>query len=120
MENSQITLSFASISGRKIEADFDGGTTTSDGGALLLRQAESKIGIVDRIVGALCDRRHQSYILPRLVDYRLAANHGPPRMETSTTRMIPRTVHSNSRCSTPTMTSIATCRSISTKGRRAS
>ena len=41
---------------------FDGGTTTSDGGALLLRQAESKIGIVDRIVRALCDRRHQSYI----------------------------------------------------------
>ena len=62
MGNSQITLSFASISGRKIEADFDGGTTTSDGGALLLRQAESKIGIVDRIVGALCDRRHQSSI----------------------------------------------------------
>ena len=62
MESSQITLSFASISGRKIEADFDGGTTTSDGGALLLRQAESKIGIVDRIVRALCDRRHQSYI----------------------------------------------------------
>ena len=46
MESSQITLSFASISGRKIEADFDGGTTTSDGGALLLRQAEAKIGIV--------------------------------------------------------------------------
>ncbi len=62
MERSQITLSFASISGRKIEADFDGGTTTSDGGALLLRQAESKIGIVDRIVRVLCDRRHQSYI----------------------------------------------------------
>ena len=68
MENSQITLSFASISGRKIEADFDGGTTTSDGGALLLRQAESKIGIVDRIVGALCDRRHQSYIDHTYID----------------------------------------------------
>ena len=68
MGNSQITLSFASISGRKIEADFDGGTTTSDGGALLLRQAESKIGIVDRIVGALCDRRHQSSIDHTYID----------------------------------------------------
>ena len=68
MGSSQITLSFASISGRKIEADFDGGTTTSDGGALLLRQAESKIGIVDRIVGALCDRRHQSYIDHTYID----------------------------------------------------
>ena len=62
MESSQITVSFASISGRKVEADFDGGATTSDGGALLLRKAESKVGIVDRIVKALSDRRHQSYI----------------------------------------------------------
>ena len=62
MERSQKTLSFASISGRKIEADFDGSMTTSDGGVLLLRQAESKIGIVDRIVEALSDHRHQSYI----------------------------------------------------------
>ena len=62
MERSQIPISFASISGRKVEADFDGGATTSDGGALLLRKAESKIGIVDRIVKALSDHRHQSYI----------------------------------------------------------
>ena len=62
MERSQITISFASISGRKVEADFDGGATTSDGGALLLRKAESKVGIVDRIVKALSDHRHQSYI----------------------------------------------------------
>ena len=62
MESSQKTLSFASILGRKIEADFDGGATTSDGGVLLLRQAEFKMGVIDRIVGALSDRRHQSYI----------------------------------------------------------
>jgi len=65
VESSQNTLSFASISGRKVEADFDGGRTTSDGGALLLRQAEARIKIVDRIVSALSDRRHQSYILYR-------------------------------------------------------
>ncbi len=47
METSQIALSFANISGKKIEADFDGGMTTSDGGALLLRQAEARTGIVD-------------------------------------------------------------------------
>ncbi len=60
METSQIALSFANISG--IEADFDGGMTTSDGGALLLRPAEARTGIVDRIVAAMSDRRHQSYI----------------------------------------------------------
>ena len=62
METSQITLSFANVSGKKIEADFDGGTTTSDGGVLLLRQAEARTGIVNRLVGAMSDRRHQSYI----------------------------------------------------------
>ena len=55
METSQIALSFANISGKKIEADFDGGMTTSDGGALLLRQAEARTGIVDRIVAAMSD-----------------------------------------------------------------
>lgn len=62
MKSSEITLSFASVMGRKIEADFDGGRTTSDGGALLLRQAEAKIGVIDRLVRSLVDRRHQSYI----------------------------------------------------------
>ena len=62
MESSQRTLSFASISGRKVEVDFDGGTTTSDAGALLLRQAESNIGIIDRVVAAMSDRRHPSYV----------------------------------------------------------
>ena len=56
METSQITLSFANVSGKKIEADFDGGTTTSDGGVLLLRQAEARTWIVNRLVGAMSDR----------------------------------------------------------------
>ena len=68
MGNSQIPLSFANISGKKIEADFDGGMTTSDGGVLLLRQAETRTGVVDRMVGAISDRRHQSYIDHTLTD----------------------------------------------------
>lgn len=68
METSQITLSFANISGKKVEADFDGGTTTSDGGMLLLRQAEARTGIVDRFVRAISDRRHQSYIDHTYID----------------------------------------------------
>ena len=67
METSQIALSFANISGKKIEADFDGGMTTSDGGALLLRQAEARTGIVDRIVAAMSDRRHQAISTIRIL-----------------------------------------------------
>lgn len=62
MESKQTVFSFARISGKKVEGDFDGGTTTSDGGALLLREVESKIGVIDRIVESLWDRRHQSYV----------------------------------------------------------
>ena len=63
-ESKHIVFSFARISGKQVEADFDGGTTTSDGGALLLRQLESRIGVIDRIVESLWDRRHQSYVDP--------------------------------------------------------
>ena len=54
-KDTQAVLSFASISGKKIGADFNGGMTTSDGGVLLLRELESRIGIVDRIVESLWD-----------------------------------------------------------------
>ncbi len=62
IESKQTVFSFARISGKKVEADFEGGTTTSDGGALLLRKLESRIGVIDRIVESLWDRRHQSYV----------------------------------------------------------
>ena len=62
MESKQTALSFASVSGKKLVADFDGGMTTSDGGVLLLRELEPKVGIIDRIVESLWDRRHQSYV----------------------------------------------------------
>ena len=39
--------------GKKVEADFDGDLTTSDGDMMRLRKVESRLGIVDRIVGVL-------------------------------------------------------------------
>jgi len=62
IESKQTVFTFANILGKKVEADFDGGTTTSDGGVLLLRKLESLTGIIDRIVEVIWDRRHQSYV----------------------------------------------------------
>ena len=62
METSQNTLSFARVSGKKVHADFEGGRTTQDGGLLLLRRAEACTGVLKRMVAALRDRRHPSYI----------------------------------------------------------
>ena len=55
-------VSFASVSGKQVEAVFDGGVLTSDIGLMLLREVASKIGILSRIVAALTDRRHPSYV----------------------------------------------------------
>ena len=62
METSHHTLPFARVAGKKVEADFDGGSLTQDGGMLLLRTAEAAVGVVKRMVAALRDRRHPSYI----------------------------------------------------------
>ena len=45
VQDNQRTLSFASVSGKQVEAIFDGGILTSDSGVTLLREVEAKIGI---------------------------------------------------------------------------
>ena len=61
-------LGFASIFSKKVEADFDGGTLTSDGGAPLLREVDTQVGLIDRLVAAIRDRRHPSYVTHSLKD----------------------------------------------------
>ena len=62
VQDSQLSVPFASVSGKPVEAVFDGGVLTSDMGSMLLREVESKIGVLSRIVEALPDRRHPSYV----------------------------------------------------------
>ena len=52
----------ASISGKRLEAAFDGGVLTSDAGALLLREVEARCGILKRIVNSIDDKRHPGYV----------------------------------------------------------
>ena len=62
----QITLNFAPISGKRVEAKFDGGNVTSDAGVLFLRAVEKGIGLMGRLAAAIHDRRD-----PRYVDHAL-------------------------------------------------
>jgi len=39
---------FASLNRQKIQADFNGGQITSNAGALLLREADQRIGLIRR------------------------------------------------------------------------
>jgi Transposase DDE domain group 1 len=51
------TLTFSSLSRKKILADFNGGRLTSDGGALLLREANRRTGLIDALAGCVADPR---------------------------------------------------------------
>lgn len=61
-QDTHTPLIFASISGKNVQADFDGGTLTSDGGVLFLRAVEANVGVIQRLSQALHDRRHPSYV----------------------------------------------------------
>jgi hypothetical protein len=51
------SIQFSSLNGKKIQADFNGGTITSDAGALLLRQVDKQIGLVNAINNCIPDPR---------------------------------------------------------------
>ncbi len=51
------TVSFPSCKRRKVEAHFGGGAVSSDGGALLLRQADRRLNLTARVALALGDER---------------------------------------------------------------
>ena len=61
-QNKQLSLQFASISGKKVTADFIGGDVTSDVGVLVMRETANKIGIIEKLTKAIHDERHQSYV----------------------------------------------------------
>ena len=59
-----MSLHFASISRKKVEADFDGGTLTSDGGVVHLRAVDTSKGLIERLCDCISDDLHQSYKAP--------------------------------------------------------
>lgn len=56
-------VSFATLDRRELVADFTGGTITSDAGALLLRQADRRIGLIDALDRAIPDPRNPDLVL---------------------------------------------------------
>jgi hypothetical protein len=53
---------FAPVEGREVVAAFDGGSITSDAGALLLGQTDRVLGLIDRFASCFGDRRCQELI----------------------------------------------------------
>ena len=72
----QRSFEFPRVNRRIVEARFDGGDITSDGGVLLLRQADRLTGLSDSIARTLSDPRRQAscdHDVPGLVRQRLYA-----------------------------------------------
>jgi hypothetical protein len=55
-------LPFATLNGRRVEADFSGGALTTDAGALLLREADRRLGLLDALDRCLPDPRDPDLI----------------------------------------------------------
>ncbi len=73
-ECTQESFAFPACKRRRIEAQFDGGNITSDGGVLLLRQADRHLGLSTTVAKALDDPRRRAsctHDLPSLVRQRL-------------------------------------------------
>ena len=56
------SLPFASLGRRAVQADFQGGHLTTDAGALLLREADRRLGRLDALDRALPDPRHPAFL----------------------------------------------------------
>jgi hypothetical protein len=57
------SLLFSSLGSRKIHADFNGGSLTSDAGAVLLREVDKRIGLIDAINRCIPDPRHPFFVV---------------------------------------------------------
>ena len=59
-------LLFQDLGTRKVVADFSGGTLSSDGGVLLLRQVDRGLGLSRRLAGCFYDLRDQTFVVHEL------------------------------------------------------
>lgn len=55
-------LTLYPIEAKRVELNFNAEKTSSDGGALLLKEVEAKIGVISGLADAINDNRHQSYV----------------------------------------------------------
>lgn len=61
-------FSFPAVGRKKITAAFDGGRLSSDGGVMLLAQAERRLGIADRLAALMPDRRDPARVTHAMAD----------------------------------------------------
>ena len=61
-------IQFPACRKRRVEAGFDGGEVTSNGGVLLLRQADRLVGLTGQVARGLADERQPGKVRHRSID----------------------------------------------------
>jgi hypothetical protein len=56
------TFGFPKVGGKKVEAAFDGGRITSDGGVMLLGAVERELGVADALARLIADPRNPAFV----------------------------------------------------------
>ena len=76
IDDSLLPFWFPAVERKKVTAGFDGGRITSDGGAMLLAQAERRSGFADQLARVIpddCDADPVTHLLPDILRARIFA-----------------------------------------------
>ena len=68
IDDTPLPFDLPAVQRKKLTIDFEGGNQSSDGGLLLLREAERRLGVCRRLADAMPDRRDQSRIRHEMVE----------------------------------------------------
>ena len=75
-DDSSLPFDLPSVQRKKVSAAFDGGLISSDGGLVLLREAERRLRLAETLAGCIRDRRNQAQVvhaLPAMLRFRTLA-----------------------------------------------
>jgi hypothetical protein len=75
-DDNLLPFSFPAVRRKKVTAGFDGGRISSDGGVMLLAQADRQFGVADRLARMIPDVRDQdrvTHLLPDILRSRIFA-----------------------------------------------
>ena len=67
-DDNLLPFAFPAVERKKVTAAFDGGRLSSDGGVMLLSQAERRLGLAERLAAVIPDERDASRVIHRLPD----------------------------------------------------
>ena len=75
-EDTLLPLDLPAVRRKKVTADFEGGLILSDGGLVLLRGAESRLGLAETLAGCIREWRDPALVvhtLPAMLRFRMFA-----------------------------------------------